>query len=61
DALKKGANKDYKVVIIPKANHLFQEATTGSPSEYATLKKEFIPGFLETVSEWILQRVTIIE
>ena len=61
DALKKGANKDYKIVIIPKANHLFQEAVTGSPSEYATLKKEFIPGFLETVSEWILLRVTVVK
>jgi len=61
DALKKSGNKDYKVIVIPKANHLFQEAVTGSPSEYATLKKEFTPVFLETVSGWILQRVTIVK
>ncbi len=41
--------------------HDFGKATTGSPSEYATLKKEFIPGFLDTVSGWILQRVTIVK
>jgi pimeloyl-ACP methyl ester carboxylesterase len=61
DALKKGGNTDYKVIIIPNANHLFQEAKTGSPSEYGTLKKEFVPGFLDAVSGWILQRVTIVK
>jgi pimeloyl-ACP methyl ester carboxylesterase len=60
-ALKNGGNTDYKSVIFPKANHLFQEAVTGSPGEYASLKKEFVPGFLETVSDWILQRVTVVK
>ena len=59
-ALKNGGNTDYKSVIFPKANHLFQEARTGSPNEYASLKKEFVPGFLETVSAWILERVAVI-
>ena len=38
------------------ANHLYQRAGTGSPSEYATLPKEFVPGFLETISGWIKVR-----
>jgi len=59
DALKKAGNKDVTVKLFPKANHLFQEATKGSPSEYATLKKEFIPGFLDFVSAWILKRVNL--
>jgi pimeloyl-ACP methyl ester carboxylesterase len=61
DALKKGGNTDYKVIIFPKANHLFQEANTGSPGEYGSLKKEFVPGFLDAVSGWILQRVTVVK
>ncbi|MCI0450250.1 MAG: alpha/beta hydrolase [Chlorobi bacterium] len=60
-ALKYGGNTDYKSVIIPKANHLFQEAVTGSPGEYASLKKEFVGGFLETVSDWVLQRVRVVK
>lgn len=59
DALKKAGNKDVTVKLFPKANHLFQEAIKGSPSEYATLKKEFLPGFLDYVSAWILQRVNL--
>ena len=61
DALKKGGNKDYKVIIFPKANHLFQLSETGSPTEYASLPKEFVPGFLDAVSGWILQRVTVVK
>ncbi|MBI4810480.1 MAG: alpha/beta hydrolase, partial [Ignavibacteriales bacterium] len=56
-ALKKSGNKDYTIHIAPKANHLFQEAITGNPTEYATLKKEFVPGFLEMMTEWMLKRV----
>jgi len=53
-ALEKGGNKDYTVKVFPDANHLFQSATTGNPSEYATLKPEFTAGFLDTISAWIL-------
>lgn len=52
DALTK-ANVEFDVVTFPKANHLFQEAVTGSPSEYASLNKEFVLGFLDKVTEWI--------
>ncbi|MBX3084990.1 MAG: alpha/beta hydrolase [Anaerolineae bacterium] len=57
--MKKAGNKDYKVVIFPKANHLMQEATTGSPNEYATLKQEFLPDVMPTIADWIKARVTI--
>jgi hypothetical protein len=57
NALKKGGNKDYEVKIFPKANHLFQEAETGSPQEYGKLKKEFVPDFLEYTSDWIKTKV----
>jgi len=59
DALTKAGNKDFTVNIMPKANHLFQESLTGSPTEYTNLKKEFLPGFLDAVSGWIVRRVTI--
>lgn len=49
-------NPDVTVEVIPQANHLFQAATTGSPAEYALLEHDFIEGFLDTVSDWILAR-----
>ncbi|MEI6816045.1 MAG: alpha/beta hydrolase [Bacteroidota bacterium] len=53
DALKKAGNKDVRISVFPKTNHLFQEAKTGNIDEYAMLNKEFVPGFLVMVSEWI--------
>ncbi len=52
-AMKKAANTDYQVTVIPKANHLMQAATTGSPSEYGTIKQEFTPDFLTTITDWL--------
>ncbi len=60
-ALQDGGNKDYMSVVFPKANHLFLEAKTGSPSEYASLPKEFVPDFLDTVKDWITKRVTVVK
>jgi len=57
-ALDKGGNKDCTFKVFPNADHLFLSAKTGSPSEYSSLKKEFVPGFLDTMTDWILKRVT---
>ena len=56
EAIAEADNPDYTVVTLLGVNHLFQEAVTGSPSEYAELKPEFVPGFLESVIEWILRQ-----
>ena len=56
-ALDKAKNSDVTVKVFPKANHLFQEAVTGSVEEYATLPTDFVPGFLDTISDWLLERV----
>jgi len=55
-ALRRGGNRDVTVRVIPRANHLFQEADSGSPMLYATLKKEFVPGLLDTLSTWLAVR-----
>ncbi|TSA27824.1 MAG: alpha/beta fold hydrolase [Ignavibacteriales bacterium] len=54
EALVKAGNKNFKSIVFPKVNHLYQEAKIGSPSEYSELKKEFAPGFLETIGNWVL-------
>lgn len=55
-AFQKGGSKNVTFKVFPGANHLFQKANTGSPTEYATLEKAFVPGFLETISAWILEK-----
>jgi pimeloyl-ACP methyl ester carboxylesterase len=58
--LKQSGNNDYMLRTIPKANHMFQGANSGSPSEYMSLEKEFVPGLLEFMSDWVLKRVDIV-
>ncbi len=53
-AAEKAANKDFTTKVIPDANHLFQAAVTGSPTEYATLKPEFALGVLDTITGWVV-------
>src|SRR5262245_4205729 len=55
-ALDAGGNKDHTVVILPGLNHLFQEAKTGSPTEYASIEQTFAPSALTAISDWIVAR-----
>ncbi len=48
-------NKDASIIVIPKANHLFQAAQTGAPAEYGSLPKQFAPKFLDTLLTWMEQ------
>ena len=52
-ALKKAGNKNVTTKEFPNLNHLFQEATTGSPTEYSTIEQTFSPLALEVVANWI--------
>jgi fermentation-respiration switch protein FrsA (DUF1100 family) len=53
EALKEGGNKDFKVVEIPKLNHLFQTSETGSPTEYSKIEETISPKALEIIGNWI--------
>ncbi len=56
DALKRGGNKDWKTVLIPGLNHLFQDAKTGSEKEYAQIEETFSPKALKIMGDWITRR-----
>ncbi|MCC7209275.1 MAG: alpha/beta fold hydrolase [Anaerolineae bacterium] len=60
-ALEAAGNADVEIVVIEDANHLFQKADTGGVDEYMALPAEFTPEFLPTVSDWILEHVTVVE
>ena len=55
-ALKAAGNRDYRTVSLPRLNHLFQTATTGSPVEYATISETFSPAALALIGAWINER-----
>ncbi|MCF8282848.1 MAG: alpha/beta hydrolase [Bacteroidales bacterium] len=56
-ALKKSGNKHFVVKELPGLNHLFQNCTTGAPSEYFKIEETFDPKALALVSDWILEVV----
>ncbi|MFM1877438.1 MAG: hypothetical protein RLZZ241_304 [Bacteroidota bacterium] len=58
EALDSGGNKAVTLSELPGLNHLFQESTTGSPSEYAQIEQTFSPVALKVISDWILLQVT---
>ncbi|MBX2997904.1 MAG: alpha/beta fold hydrolase [Caldilineaceae bacterium] len=60
-AAEAAGNEDVTIEIIPNANHLFQAAETGGVDEYSLLAPEFVPGFLELISEWLLARVELVQ
>lgn len=59
-ALERAGNMDVTVITYPEANHLFQKAVTGNPSEYAALKPQFVDGFLEDIAKWLRVEITLI-
>ncbi len=56
-ALKKGGNKNFEVRELPGLNHLFQDATTGAPSEYSKIEETFSPAALKIIGDWIVKIV----
>ncbi len=52
-ALKEGGNKNYKVAELEGLNHLFQEAETGSPTEYSKIEQTISLKALNIISDWI--------
>ena len=52
-ALIFGGNSTYVVEELPGLNHLFQTATTGSPSEYSKIEETISPAALEVMEMWL--------
>ena len=52
-AFAKGGNTKVVVERLPKLNHLFQTATTGSPSEYAKIEETTSPVMLDSLTAWL--------
>jgi len=47
-------DKDVTVTELPGLNHLFQDATTGSPGEYNTIEETVSPSALKLIGDWVV-------
>jgi fermentation-respiration switch protein FrsA (DUF1100 family) len=54
-----GGNSTYVVEELPGLNHLFQTATTGSPSEYSKIEETISPAALELIGNWMKKNVIL--
>lgn len=52
-ALEKSGNYNYKTLLLPGLNHLFQNCTTGAPSEYAFIEEDFSTDALQYMIGWL--------
>jgi fermentation-respiration switch protein FrsA (DUF1100 family) len=53
------SRRNLTIVVVPGANHFFQNANTGHPAEYATLKKEFSGEFIGTLIPWVAKHAKL--
>ncbi len=56
-ALIFGGNSVYVTEELPGLNHLFQTATTGSPTEYGKIEETISPVALELIGKWMKENV----
>lgn len=52
-SIESGGNKNVTTLELENLNHLFQECTTGLPTEYETIEQTCSPKMLEAMKEWI--------
>jgi pimeloyl-ACP methyl ester carboxylesterase len=55
-ALYAGGDHDVSIMVLPEADHLFQDSETGALGEYGTLAPEFTPALLRNLVMWVTER-----
>lgn len=56
-ALEAAGNEDFRVVELEGLNHLLQTSETGQVAEYGRIEETIAPVALETIGDWIVERV----
>ena len=52
-AFRQSGNKQTTIKALPKLNHLFQTAKTGSGQEYGNIEETISPVALQEVTKWL--------
>lgn len=55
--LTMAGNKNFKLVKLEGLNHLFQQCTTCTYSEYSVLEETFSPAALKVIGEWLTKTI----
>jgi dienelactone hydrolase len=57
-ALRKAGNKDFTIVVLPRAGHNFLETDKPYGAEQYVRKKRYVSGYWETITAWLRKHVT---
>ncbi|MGA2142205.1 MAG: alpha/beta fold hydrolase [Brevinematales bacterium] len=57
NTLASSGNTNFKTIVMPGLNHLFQKASTGLGYEYGIISETFNPDALRTIGDWIIKQV----
>jgi uncharacterized protein len=57
-ALKAGGNRDYTIKVFPDGEHVLLATTSGARRD-VPLWSEFVPGYFETMLDWLRSRVDV--
>ena len=52
EGIKAKGNKDFTVKVFPRGDHGIRARPEGSPFPF----REFVPGYLETMSDWLARK-----
>lgn len=57
--LDRAGHANYRTIELAGLNHLFQEAETGHPNEYAAIEQTIAPEVLEIMADWIKKQLGV--
>jgi pimeloyl-ACP methyl ester carboxylesterase len=58
-ALRKAGNKDFTVIVLPKAGHNFLETNKPYGAEEFARKTKYVPGYWDAIATWLRKHVTV--
>jgi len=56
-ALRKAGNKDFTVIVLPRAGHNFLETDKPYGAEEFVRKTRYVPGYWDTIASWLRKHV----
>jgi pimeloyl-ACP methyl ester carboxylesterase len=56
--LREGGNRDYTLKVFPQGSHQIWLRESGGLKGYRDLKT-YVPGYFDTMTEWLLKRVAV--
>lgn len=58
-ALREAGNKDFTVIVLPRAGHNFLETSKPYGAEDFVRKKKYVAGYWDTLARWLRKRLSL--